>query len=149
MQRIVVFLILAASTSLIAAGQTKSKTTGRVSKVEQQLVKLEHEWIDAFAKPDRAQLERLMTDDYVSNNADGSVTDKAQSIAASEAGFFSGTSSTSEDVKIRIYGDVAVITSLDTVKGKFNGQFRHTSIWVKRKGRWQVLGWQGTAVSQR
>ena len=132
--------------SLVAVGQSKSKTSTSGSKVEQQLLKLEHEWLDAFAKPDRAALERLMTDDYISNNADGSVTDKAQSIAAAEAGFFSGTTSNSEDVKVRVYGDMAVITCLDSVKGKFNGQFRHTSIWVKRKGNWQVVGWQGTPV---
>ena len=132
--------------SLVAVGQSKSKTSTSGSKVEQQLLKLEHEWLDAFAKPDRAALERLMTDDYISNNADGSVTDKAQSIGAAEAGFFSGTTSNSEDVKVRVYGDMAVITCLDSVKGKFNGQFRHTSIWVKRKGNWQVVGWQGTPV---
>ena len=146
MQKLLIVLILAASTSLIAAGQSKSKTSKTVSVVEQQLLKLEREWLDAFAKPDRTVLERLMTDNYISNNADGSVTNKDQSIAAAEAGFFSGTSSTSEDVKVRVYGDMAVITCLDTVKGQFNGQFRHTSIWVKRKGNWQVLGWQGTPV---
>jgi len=146
MQKLLIILTLAASTSLIAAGQSKSKTSKTVSVVEQQLLKLEREWLDAFAKPDRTVLERLMTDNYISNNADGSVTNKDQSIAAAEDGFFSGTSSTSEDVKVRVYGDVAVITCLDTVKGKFNGQFRHTSIWVKRKGNWQVLGWQGTPV---
>ena len=146
MQKLLIILILAASTSLVAAGQSRSKTPKNVSKVEQHLLELERQWLDAFAKPDRTVLERLMTDDYISNNADGSVTDRSQSIAAAEAGFFSGTSNTSEDVKVRIYGDVAVITCTDTVVGKFNGQFRHTSIWVKRKGNWQVLGWQGTPV---
>jgi len=146
MQKILIILILAASTSLVAAGQTQSRVPKPVNKVERQLLELESQWINGFGKPDRALLERLMTDDYVSNNADGSVTNKAQSIAAAEAGFFSGTTSTREDVKVRVYGDMAVITCLDHVKGKFNGQFRHTSIWVKRKGNWQVVGWQGTAV---
>ena len=146
MQKILIILILAASTSLVAAGQTQSRVPKPVNKIEQQLLELESQWINGFGKPDRALLERLMTDDYVSNNADGSVTNKAQSIAAAEAGFFSGTTSTREDLKVRVYGDMAVITCLDHVKGKFNGQFRHTSIWVKRKGNWQVVGWQGTAV---
>src|SRR3954453_1474516 len=120
MYKIFIFVILAASTSLVVAGQTQSRVLKPVNKVEQQLLELETQWIDCFGKPDRDLLERLMTDDYVSNNADGSVTNKAQSIAAAEAGFFSGTTSTSEDVNVRIYGDMAVITCLDTVKGKFN-----------------------------
>lgn len=147
MKRIAFILIIVALLSVLTFAQTKNKKL--TAKTEQELVKLEREWIEAFAKADRALLEQLMTDDYISNNADGSITDKAQSIAAAEAGLFAGTSSESADVAVRIYGDAAVITSLDTVKGKFNGQFRHTSIWVKRKGKWQVIGWQGTPVPHR
>jgi hypothetical protein len=150
MKQIIIILMLVALSSFLAFGQTKGKKSERIDKVELELLKLEREWIEAFfAKPNRALLERVMTDDYISNNADGTVTNKAQSIAAAESGLFVGTSHTSEDVKVRVYGNTAIITSLDTVKGKFNGQFRHTSIWVKRKGQWQVIGWQGTPVPQR
>jgi hypothetical protein len=76
-------------------------------------------------------------------------TNKAQSIAAAEAGLLAGNTTTSEDVKVRIYGDTAIITSHDTVKGKINGHFRHTSIWVKRKGQWKAVGWQGTPLPQK
>ena len=150
MKRIVIILMLVALSSFVAFGQTKGKKSERKIKVEQELLKLEREWIEAFyAKPDRALLERVMSDDYISNNADGTVTNKIQSIAAAESGLFVETLYTSEDVKVRIYGDTAIITSLDTLKGKFNGQVRHTSIWVKRKGQWKAVGWQGTLVPYR
>lgn len=150
MKRIVIILMLVALSSFFAFGQTKSKKSERSEKTEQELLKLERKWIEAFyGKPDRALLERVMTEDYVSNNADGTVTNKAQSIAAAESGLLAGISYTSEDVKVRIYGDTAIITSLDTLKGKINGQLRHTSIWIKRKEQWKAVGWQGTLVPQR
>ncbi len=126
MKRILIIQLCVALSSVLTFAQTKSKKV--TAKVEQELLKLEREWIEAFSKFDRALLERLMTDDYISNNADGSASNKAQSIASAESGFLDGTSSESEDVVVRVYGDTAVIANLDTVKGKFNGQFRHTSI---------------------
>ena len=146
MKQIVIFLTLVVLLSPISFGQTKDQKYVRVNKFEQELLKREREWVEAFAKPDLALLERVMTDDYISNNADGTVTNKAESIAAAKAGSFAGTSFTSTDIKVRVYGDTGIITSLDTAKGKFNGQFRHTSIWVKRNGQWLAAGWHGTPV---
>jgi hypothetical protein len=141
--------MLIALASCASFGQAKFKESRPDEKIKQELLKLERQWVEAFANFDRATLELIMTDDFISNNADGTVTNKTQSIAQAEAGGFTGTSFISQEVKVRVYGDTAVITSIDTVKGKFNGQFLHTSIWVKRKGKWQAVGWQGTPVMQR
>ena len=149
MKRTIIISILFTLAFCAAFGQTKFKKSAPDEKVKQELLKLERQWIEAFANFDRATLERVMSDDYISNNADGTVTNKEQSIDWAEAGVFAGTSFISQEAKVRIYGDTAIITSLDTVKGKFNGQFLHASIWVKRKGKWQAVGWQGTPVVQK
>jgi ketosteroid isomerase-like protein len=50
----------------------------------------------------------------------------------------------SEDFRVRVYGDSAVVTALTRTKGKFTGQDfstqeRATDVFVKRDGRWQCV----------
>jgi ketosteroid isomerase-like protein len=47
----------------------------------------------------------------------------------------------SDDTRVRVYGNTAVVTALTTTKGKFSGrafttQERATDIFVKQDGRW-------------
>ena len=53
------------------------------------------------------------------------------------------TSDKLSEMHVRVYGDTAVITLLDTadfiVEGKdAGGVFRLTDVWVKRDGKWQT-----------
>jgi ketosteroid isomerase-like protein len=53
----------------------------------------------------------------------------------------------SDNVKVRVYGDTAVLTGLDTVKSKRKGQeyverYLYTDVWVKRGKRWQCVATQ-------
>jgi ketosteroid isomerase-like protein len=60
-----------------------------------------------------------------------------------------GSSSThemmqSDDTRVRIYGNTAVVTALTSTKGKFSGQVfttkeRATDIFVKQNGQWQYV----------
>src|SRR5215510_5710826 len=50
----------------------------------------------------------------------------------------------SEDMRIRFYGDTAVMTALTSTKGTFMNQAfttteRATDVFVKRDGRWQCV----------
>jgi ketosteroid isomerase-like protein len=54
---------------------------------------------------------------------------------------------------VRVHGDVAVVTSRNTIKGTYmgkdiSGAYRGTDVFVKRGGQWQVLTTQATAVTQ-
>src|SRR5262249_58709760 len=58
-----------------------------------------------------------------------------------------------EDIRVRLFGDVAVATARGTAKGKYkgqdaSGQFRYTRIWVKREGRWQAGAGQAAMIPQ-
>jgi ketosteroid isomerase-like protein len=49
-----------------------------------------------------------------------------------------------DDMKVRVYGDEAVVTGRNTTKGQFkgrdiSGQYRWTDTWAKRNGRWQCV----------
>ena len=57
------------------------------------------------------------------------------------------------DVKVRLYGDTAVVTGLGTRSGTRSGvafkdrKVRWTDTFVKRDGRWQCVASQGTIVA--
>src|SRR5262249_42799753 len=121
--------------------------------VEQELTKLERRWIEAMTLGDTGALNQIMAGDYLSTNQDGTVSNKAQLIEEAKQGRFKDASFTSKEALVRVYGNTAVITSSDVIQGRIGGQavnseLRHTSIWVKRQGQWQIIGWQGTPVLQ-
>jgi ketosteroid isomerase-like protein len=50
----------------------------------------------------------------------------------------------SDDMRVRVYGDSAVVTALTRTKGKFMGQEfstqeRSTDVFVKRDGQWRCV----------
>lgn len=114
---------------------------------EQMFRKLERGMFDAFeGKPNLKALGRLFADDYFSINADGKTANKQQAIEAVRRGYLQVDKITSEEFRLRRYGDTAVITGRSAYfkDGQKIGEVRHTQIWVKRNGHWQLLGWQGT-----
>ena len=63
------------------------------------------------------------------------------------------TDSKFADLKVRIFGDVAVLTGRQTIQGTAKGYVpgprRITDIFVKRNGRWQYVGGQSTLEPTR
>jgi len=50
----------------------------------------------------------------------------------------------SEDFRVRVYADAAVVTAITSTEGKFMGQEfstqeRATDVFVRRDGRWQCV----------
>ncbi len=81
-------------------------------------------------------------------SSDGSVLNKTQEIAESMSSDVQWTDSKFADLKVRIFGDVAVLTGRQTIQGTAKGYLpgarRVTDIFVKRSGRWQWAGGQAT-----
>src|SRR5256886_191284 len=103
---------------------------------------------DAQFKKDRAMLERLLADDYLYTHSNGSVLNKAQEITESMSSDVQWTDSKLADLKVRIFGDAAVLTGRQTIQGTAKGYVpgprRITDMFVKRSGRWQWAGGQAT-----
>ncbi len=115
--------------------------------------RLVQEWLDALVKGDFEALDRIIGDDYIITNSDGSVLGKQQDLEPLKTGL-KFDSATVEDLKVRVYGDTAVATGLTTFKGNFNGRAftscgRFTDVWVKRNGRWQAVASQETILPRQ
>ncbi len=137
--------LVVALLGLLASSRAWAQTT---RAAEQDIIKLEQTVTDAQFKKDRAALERLLADDYLYTHSNGSVLNKAQEIPESMSSDVQWTDSKFADLKVRIFGDVAVLTGRQTIRGAAKGYVpgprRITDIFVKRNGRWQHVGGQST-----
>ncbi|HYI85388.1 MAG TPA: nuclear transport factor 2 family protein [Acetobacteraceae bacterium] len=104
------------------------------------LLALNDDYIRSVQKGDVRRFEEILADDFLCSNPDGSLVDKA--------GFLAQTARpvtirglASEDVTVRILGDIAIIharTSYATAEGE-RRKGRYTDVWARREGRWLAV----------
>jgi len=107
---------------------------------------------DAQIKRDKATLERFTADDFMYIHSSGSVSNKADEVAAVTAADVKWTSISYSDLKARVYDNAAIVTGTETLtgtaKGYVPGPRRLTDVWVKRNGTWQTAAGISTVVSK-
>ena len=122
--------------------------------MEEELLKLENEFARAVTSNDADALDGLLADDWVIVEPDGSLIDKARFLGVIKSGALSHESMESTDLRVRLYGNTAVVTALTTSKGEFMGQDfasceRATDIFVKQADRWQCVFTQLTRFTKK
>ena len=145
-----------ATTDQKAASSTATPATAAASpteNVEQVVTKLERDWADAGVKGDGAAIDRIVADDWSGTNWDGQTQTKAQILDELKIGAYKPTSINLDNIKVRAFGDTAVVTLVQTEKSQYkgkdsSGRYLYTDVWVKRNGKWQVVATHGTKVGQ-
>ena len=122
--------------------------------MQKELLKLEDEFARAVASNDADALDGILADDWIIVDPDGSIIDKARFLAVIKSGVLSHELMESTDLRVRLYGNTAVVTGLTTTKGKFMGQDfasceRATDILVKQTDRWQCVFTQLTRFAKK
>ncbi|HJY26464.1 MAG TPA: nuclear transport factor 2 family protein [Pyrinomonadaceae bacterium] len=118
---------------------------------EHEIRRVESEWGDAFEQRDFATLDRIMHDEYILTDPLGNVRGKAESLAALATNEVRFDSTRSDNVKVYINGDTAVVTGRSTFKGRYRGwsmagKYQYTDVLVKRSGTWQAMSSHITAL---
>jgi hypothetical protein len=127
------------------------------SAVEQEIIKLAHELIEAGGRRDGATLERILADDFLIAGwlPNGQLADRQTYIEDCLRPVSIEQPSYKYDRwKIRIYGDIAIVNcTLEIhalVEGnEWGGLFLITQVWVKRDGQWQVAACHSSPVVGR
>jgi hypothetical protein len=140
-------LILAVSLAVMAlavAVQAQTAPQTQAGSDEQELIKMENDWLQAFFENDGAFADRFLADDYMGTDEHGDIKTKAQEIAEIKAGAHLSTSGVLDNIRVRFHGDAAVVTGRRIMKGLFQGKeyrspYLWTDIFVKRGGRWQCV----------
>ncbi|MBA2354088.1 MAG: nuclear transport factor 2 family protein [Acidobacteria bacterium] len=131
-----------------AQAQTAAPAQG---SAEATLMQIERDATAAIIKRDVKAITPLMADDYVFTGPDAQVQTKAQFIADLSSGDLALEASEIQDMKVRVYGETAVVTYATTDRGTYKGRdiggrYRWTDVFVRRGGRWQLVSAQGTAI---
>ncbi len=152
MKRIFIIFALLIVTESLAVGQTENRSVAQNSNVEQEIIRLERERLEAYARAAREAFDRIVADDFTMTHSDGSIFDKAQ-----ERGVLRPSTAarplptlTTEDIRVRVYGDAAVITGRLVEQGERVGRvsLRFTNTYIRRQGRWQIVAGQLTRLPQ-
>ena len=109
---------------------------------------MNEQYDQAIMRGDAAALEQIFADEFIYTSPKAEVLDKKQQIAALSSGDLKLTGAKSDDLRIRIYGETAVMTGRFTAKAESGGKSemieeRYTAVWVRRDGRWQLVAEQG------
>lgn len=105
----------------------------------------------AVVKADMTFLERVLHKDYVHYGQHGLIENRSQYLKNRKTGHVDYESLVANDVKVRVYGDTAIVTYLSTAKGKdplgaIDDQRLFTRVFVRRDGRWQQVHSQATPI---
>ena len=114
------------------------------AKVEEELIGVAIEWDRAMVENDPEAIGRYMADDWTIIGSDGSIGDKATFLGLVKSGTLSHNVMESNDFRVRLYGEVAVVTARGVSGGKYQGQaFRETErvscVFVKQRGQWKCV----------
>ena len=138
--------------SVGAPSQTPAGT--KAGTVEQELLNLMQDWMNAEVKADMAFLDRFIAEDCVITDPSGVVWTKAQFLGGLKSGEGAVESFTLDNMQARIYGDAAVVNGRMTAKQTFKGQdisgrYQCTDVFIRKAGRWQCVAIHLSAIAEK
>ncbi|MDQ3118646.1 MAG: nuclear transport factor 2 family protein [Verrucomicrobiota bacterium] len=138
-------LVLSAATMPVAAQETDRPASP--SSTEEEVRRLEREWLDAYEKYDAEAMGRIVADDFAITFPNGRIQTKAQIMAMLKRPRREGAPTTrfrTDEVQARSYGDTVILMGKVIEQSEREGKAtteasRYTDTYVKREGRWQVV----------
>jgi ketosteroid isomerase-like protein len=133
------------------ANGSRTSPLPQSSKTENEIKRIEARLANAILESDVNSLNEIYADDYMHTAADGVVTDKTRRIAEFRTGATKIEFLRRDEVIIRTYRNAAIVTDVDTAKGKFGGhafggRARAIRVYVKQSGGWKLVAAQSTNV---
>ena len=142
---VLIFVLLIGPAAFSFTGATISQTPAKADNAEEAVLKVAREWLDAEERHDRATLQRIIADDFEGTAARGNIVLKKDIVpqAGAEAGSLSISTS---DMKVRFFGDTAVLTAHGVQKSGEKRELRLTIIFTRRDNQWQMVAGHISAV---
>ena len=138
MKPIVSAFVLILAISSIASAQYKK------GSVQDQLIQLDKKWTHAELTGDKKTAGEFIADDFVGTTQRGQLQNKTQYL---ESVAPNADMVKSDQFKVTVYGNTAIMTHRGTVEGVRNIQFRSTHVWMKRAGKWQIVAHHGSRIA--
>jgi hypothetical protein len=104
------------------------------------LIQIEQTWARGLEQRDTASLSCILADEFEDTGPDGSLTDRAATLA--KAAEHPAVHHDLTDLHAHMHGDFGYIRGLATAidaQGKIVARVRFTDVYVYREGRWQCV----------
>jgi ketosteroid isomerase-like protein len=144
MRKTFVIGFLLFTTVSIALAQTQTARRNQNTSVERVIRQLDSERIQAQIAANAVALNRIYADDFIGIGPSGTVRTKPQVLSDFTSGELKFQSITTDDVRVRVYGNTVVETGRSTMIGQDKGKAvprdnRFTRVWIKDGGRWRLV----------
>jgi ketosteroid isomerase-like protein len=117
-----------------------------------EILALERQWRTAQLSNDVAAMDKLLSDDYLGITSTGDVLTKTQQLDRMRTRALSVTNLDFSDIKIKLVGQIAIVTSLAHVQGvsdnhSLDGSYRYTRIYQHLPtGSWKITNFEITRI---
>jgi ketosteroid isomerase-like protein len=123
-------------------------------EAQEEILELEKEFGEALIQNDADAIGRLLSNNWIIIDPDGSVIDRSRFLAVIKSGALKHEAMDSEDIRVRTYGNTATVTAVTHTRTKylekeFTTHERATDVFAKQNGRWQCVLTHLTTLSKR
>lgn len=154
--RMILVLLLAQVFALAAFAGPQRPGMPRAQKheVHREIDQKEEAWRDAILKGNIAALDALLSDDYMSISAYGTLQNKEQALANVRDGQLHFTALEFSDRKVHFYGTTALVSSraevTATAGGKdISGSYRYIRVYVRdARGTWKIVSFETSRIRE-
>ncbi len=148
MRRYILFFSFVMLACIPTLGQPQSST-----KPGAEIMATLAKWADAVRDRDLKTLDALFAEDLIITTYDGKTRGKKEELEILKPNpDVKAVSVVNEDVSVKLYGDVAVVTALtkmQVIAGKETPvALRYTAVLVKQDNRWQMVALQTARIAK-
>jgi ketosteroid isomerase-like protein len=121
---------------------------------KRQIEDMETQWRDAQLTGNVSEMERLLSEDYFGISMTGQVNTKDQQLDRIRKRTLVLSKIELSDVKVKLIGKTAVVTSRAEVEGMndgvpMQGSFRYTRVYQRTpSGSWKITNFEATRLAQ-
>ncbi|MGA9996598.1 MAG: nuclear transport factor 2 family protein [Pyrinomonadaceae bacterium] len=154
MRRVLFVVVLMLAAAALSFGQTEKKASSKDEKAKQELMQLERDIGKANVSRDYAFFDRVEAEEFIFTDSGGGMTTKKEDLEGVKAPANPDSKLLSyevDEMKVMLYGKMAVVTGRSTLKGvnkgqEWTGQSRFTDVFVWRDNRWQLVAGHSSRI---
>jgi uncharacterized protein (TIGR02246 family) len=152
-QRSLLFTLILCVGLIGSAAAQKPASHADMAKTADAVKELDAKRFQAQTKNDFDALGSLLADDLVYTHSSAALDGKTSYIETMKSGRTKYEAIEPSDVKVRVYGNTAIINGMAKLSVTSNGatntfSVRYTDVWVMRDNKWQMVSWQSTRLPE-
>lgn len=128
-------------------------STPNQTDIEKYIVDSERAWAESVASGDTTILEKILADDFVGVDPDGSTYNKAKMIEETKTAPKYFASNHLNYANVRFFGNAALVQGNESWVRRTGeprcGRFAWTDTWIRRNGKWQIVAAEDLIVSEK